>query len=247
MKGYVLTIETPLGMRRESISRELTGVSFPWEFVEGIRKDDPSLASLYSPFRNLLYSKRSIAPAEIACYASHRAIWRRIVEGSEPYAIVFEDDAMITDRPRFERALIDITRSDFDFVKFADLRPKRVVKQSAVGETKLVSHKMLSSGTLCYLISQKACRKLLQRSTVFRAVDEDISHAWEFGINVWSVSPNPLAEASIAIASSSIDQDRNSSSKNIIRSLYGELLQAKKRFHTLNYQRTLVVPAMLSK
>ncbi len=114
MRGYVLTIEEPGGRRRSGIAAELADVPFPWEFVEGLRKGDPALDELYSPVRNLLYSKRSLAPGEVACYAGHRLIWERIVNGPDPYAIVFEDDASIVDRPAFEQALEDITSHDFD-------------------------------------------------------------------------------------------------------------------------------------
>lgn len=239
MKAYALTIEPPGGIRRNSLTRELQPETFAWEFVQGVGRDDPGLASLYSPMLNLLLSKRAMTPSELACYASHRQIWRRIVEAGDRYALVFEDDAHIVDRPAFRQALEDIGRGDFDLVKLSDLRPKKVVKHAVAGRTRLVSHKMLASGTVCYVISAAAAARLLRRPKIFRAVDEDMTHAWEFGIDLWSVSPNPVEEAAMALETSVIERERQGRSGNVLRSLYGTLLQARKQHLTARYQAKL--------
>ena len=241
MRAYVLTIEPPGGPRRSSIAQQLETVAFPWTFFEGVRRDDAALQGLYSPFRNALLSKRSVTPSELACYASHRAIWQQVVLSGEPYALVLEDDARIIDRAALASALAEVERGDFDLVKLNDLRPKHVVKRVVAGEVELVSHKMLASGTVGYVISAAAAARLLRRQRVFRPVDEDIGHAWEFGIDVWSVAPNPVDEAPIAAATSSIQGERQQNRRNRLRSLYGVLLQGRKRILTMRYQSRLQV------
>ncbi len=232
MRGYVLTIDPPDGPRRRSIARELADMHFGWEFVEGYRKGDPILDTLYSPAKNLLLSKRSLSPGEIACYAGHRLIWQTIVERDDPYAIVFEDDAEITDRAGFDRALRDVTASQFDIVKLWDIKPKPVRARRQICDTLLVVHKMIASGTGCYLISRDAAAKMLARKSVFRAVDEDFSHAWEFGVQIWSVWPNPVADIA---AGSTIEAERVSANRRRLRSLWGEALQVVKRLRYRSY------------
>ncbi|MCX7303813.1 MAG: glycosyltransferase family 25 protein [Hyphomicrobiales bacterium] len=224
MKGYVLTIDPPAGPRRESIVAELSRAPFPWEFVEGVRKDDQSLSWLYSPLKNLLFCKRSLAPAEIACYAGHRLIWQRIVASPDPYGLVFEDDAGIPDWAAFGRALEDVV--GYDYVKFFDFAPKSVALSKTVGSTELVMHRMIASGAVCYLISRSAAQRLLSRKNIYRAADEDISRAWEFGFDVWSVWPNPVVEKHFC---SNISEGRQPKERNVLRSLYGNILQAHKQ------------------
>ncbi len=232
MRGYVLTIDPPDGPRRQSMARELAGTAFDWEFVDGYRKGDAILDALYSPAKNLLLSKRSLSPGEIACYAGHRLIWQTIVERDDPHAIVFEDDAQINDRTAFDRALGDVTSGPFDIVKLFDFRPKPVVANKIVGKTTLVIHKMIASGTVCYLISKDAARKMLARKAIFRAPDEDFSHAWEFGVQVWSVWPNPVVECPHG---SVIEAGRSVAGKNRLRSILGEALQLIKRRRHKSY------------
>ena len=241
MRAYVLTIEPPGGPRRKSIAQQLEPAAFSWEFFEGVRRDDAGLQELYSPLRNLLLAKRSVTPSELACYASHRAIWRRIVSSGERYALVLEDDARVVDHVALSSALAEVERGDFDLVKLSDLRPKHIVKRVVAGQIELVSHKMLASGTVGYVLSADAAARLLQRRRVYRAVDEDIGHAWEFGIDVWSVAPNPVDEAPLARATSAIQVERLQGGGNPLRSLYGELLQARKRILTARYHSRLQV------
>jgi len=190
--------------------------------VEGVRTDAPVVKTLYSPWKNLLFQKRSLSPAEIACYAGHRAIWEKIVSRNEPYAVVFEDDAKIVDNDKFAQALSDITSGQFDLVKLFDLRPKSIVMRSSFRSTALVVHKMVAASTCCYVISREAASRLLSRQSVYRAVDEDFSHPWEFGITIWSVHPNPVIEGQFA---SAIEGARLDSRRNKLRSLYGLLVQ----------------------
>ncbi|MEQ1943905.1 glycosyltransferase family 25 protein [Mesorhizobium sp. VNQ89] len=221
-----MTIDPPDGPRRQSMVRELAGMAFDWEFVEGYRKGDPILDELYSPAKNLLLSKRSLSAGEIACYAGHRLIWQTIVERGDPCAIVFEDDAQIADRAAFDNAVRDVTSAPFDIVKLWDIKPKPVVARRRIGGTQIVVHKMIASGTGCYLISRDAAARMLGRKSVFRAVDEDFSHAWEFSVQIWSVWPNPVADIA---AESTIEAERISRNRRKIRSLWGEALQVVKR------------------
>lgn len=217
-RGYVLTIDD--GARRQSIAQELANVPFPWEFVEGVR----AAPDLYSPIKNLLYAKRSLAPAEVACYAGHRLIWQKVATAGTPYGIIFEDDVRIVDPEAFDQALGDAI--GFDIVKLHDFEPKEVILRKSAGKTELVMHRLIASSAACYIISRHAAERLLARKTIYRAVDEDFSHPWEFGIDIWSVWPNPVSDKKFA---SAIQGGREAMRKNPLRSLYGNVLQATKK------------------
>lgn len=240
--GYVLTIEEAGGVRRSNIEGELLNLNFSWEFIDGIKKDSSILHGLYSPIKNIIFSSNNLSDAEIATYASHRLIWERIANGTARYGLVFEDDAHIIDRSGFNRALAEIAAGDlqFELVKFFDFNPKAIAVRRDAGTTQLVSHRLLSSGLVCYLVSRDAARKLLRRKKVYRSADEDLSHAWEFDLQVWSVVPNPVIEAQIAEAPSTLEPYRNAAKKTVIRSIFGTVLQALKQLRTRAYHRSLM-------
>lgn len=236
LRGYVLTIDAKGGERRQNIEIELLDVPFPWEFVEGVRKNSPELKSLYSPLKNLLLHKRSITPAEAACYAGHRLIWEKITKQVEEYGIVFEDDALINDKQRFVVTIDDISHGNFDIVRLFDLWPKKVALRSSFRNTSLIVHKLIASSACCYVVSREAAARMLARKTIFRPIDEDIAHPWEFGIRVWSADPNPVTEAAFA---SNIEADRRSVPHSRLRSFYGVLLQGKKQVRMNRYLASL--------
>ncbi|MDH6234331.1 GR25 family glycosyltransferase involved in LPS biosynthesis [Mesorhizobium soli] len=243
LRAYVLTVDSVDGARRSSIARELSSAALPWQFVEGYARGEPAIRELYSPMKNLLLSKRPLADVEVAVYAGHRKIWQKIAEGDCELGLVIEDDARIVDIQAFVRALADLQGANekWDVVKFFDFKPKRVVSRLRIGATQLVGHKFIASGAVAYLLSRDAARKLLSRKRVYRAVDEDFSHPWEFGLRIWSASPNPIDEASNLLGGSLLAEDRDTlfRKKNLLRSLYGELLQARKQLYAAAYHRSL--------
>ncbi|MCR4268468.1 glycosyltransferase family 25 protein [Nitratireductor sp. ZSWI3] len=241
--AYILTVETEESLRRQHAEREMSALGIEREFVQGFRKTDPSLGEHYSEVMNLLLHKRSLTAGEIAVYAGHRRIWRRIVESGRTCALVLEDDFRVLDRDLFLRSIDDLMAhpGDWDLVKFFDYKPKSVVASVRIGSTTAVAHKYPASGAVAYLIGADAARALLQRKRIFRAVDEDFSHPWEFSIRVWSTQPNTVAEASDALGGSILAEDRQAVRRNrkILRSLWGNVLQGTKLARSLLYRHGL--------
>ena len=242
IRGYVLTVDYPAGPRRASMANELAEVPFPWSFIDGVRPGDRGTTSLYCALRNLAFHTRGLADIEVAVYAAHRKIWIAIAEQTEAFGLIFEDDTRIRDRDAFLKALADVSAipGQFDMVKLFDFRPKAVAIRTTIGSTQLVSYKLLPTGAACYLVSKDAARKLLKRKPVYRAVDQDFTHAWEAGIRIWSVFPNPVDVAFEDHGGSMVETERNSVPKNRLRAIYGLALQAKKQLHTRFYQRVLL-------
>ena len=243
---FVLTVEAPDQPRRRHAAAELERLGIEAQFVEGYGTADAHIDSLYSPLRNLLMSKRSLSRGEIAVYAGHRAVWQRLIESGAEVALVLEDDFKITDDEALKAVMRDsIPCTDqWDVVKLFDFRPKRIVLRKIFGSTNVVAYKYPASGAVAYLITRNAALKLLRRPRIYRPVDEDISHMWEFGIRVWSVCPNVAAEHSEALGGSKIDEGRSArtETRRMGRSLWGNVLQAVKLARSLAYRRRLGQP-----
>lgn len=216
----------------------------PWSFVEGFSSTDSVCRTLHSTTKNYFLSKRPLTDVEVAIYAGHRKIWQEIVNGEEECAIVMEDDADIVDSTAILEATAYSTsnRDGWDIVKFFDFNPKPIAISRKWGATLLVIHKMVASGAVCYLIKRTAAAKLLARPKIFRAIDEDLSHPWEFGISVWSVEPNPVVEVSETLGGSIRLQKPHKTDAHWARSAYGEILQGYKKIRTALYRGSRRLP-----
>jgi len=208
--ALVLTVDHPGGQRWQNAKHETEKVALLAEFVRGYGSDDPRAARDYSRVRNLLHCRRSLTSGEIAVYAGHRKMWRRLIDSGHDLALIIEDDLQIRDVPAFRRAIADcLTHSDdWDIIKFFDYRPKRVERQKSISGTRLVRYKYAASGAVCYLLSRDAAMRLLSRKAFFRPVDEDFSWHWELGLDIWSVDPNPVAEVADRLGGSLLEEGR---------------------------------------
>jgi GR25 family glycosyltransferase involved in LPS biosynthesis len=239
MRAFVLSISPPGSARRNNTEQQMTRLGMPWQFVQGYTKSDLACRALYSPTRNFFLSKRPLTDTEVAIYAGHRKIWREIAEGNDDTAIVMEDDAQIVDSAAILAAVADSAshREAWDIVKFFDFHPKSVARSVQWGTTRLVIHRTVASGAVCYMIKRAAAAKLLTRTKIFRAIDEDLSHPWEFGLSIWSVVPNPVAEVSETLGGSIRLQSPHKRDTHWARSAYAEILQGYKKVRTLLYLR----------
>ena len=219
-------------MRRSHALEELSALGLEGEFVQGLLTGDQELDELYSQKKNLFLAKRSLTPGEIATYAGHRKIWKRIVDDGCECALVFEDDFGVIDRERFAKSVRDCldNMGNWDIIKFFDFKPKRVMKRRKLGETDLVAYKYPASGAVAYLITGKAAQRLLGRSRIFRPIDEDFSWPWEFRLRIWSVCPNLVQEVSYRLGGSHLEQTRitNKSGRNVARRIWANVLQSWK-------------------
>ncbi len=239
---YVLTLDSPGGKRYESTCNQLARFSIRPNFVEGIRFVEGEVAPQYSPWLNLLHTKRRMTQGEISVYLGHRKIWQKMLGDGHDMALVFEDDFFIQNDEQFIQAIADAISVSprWDIVKFFDFRPKRIFHRCQVNQTEFVLHKYTGSGCVAYLIKADKATELLNQSVIFRPIDEDWSHPWEHNLRILSVNPNPITEIAPALGGSLLDPERKqmkASSRNLLRSLYGNLLTINKNVRSMSWKR----------
>lgn len=84
--------------RRDKITKQLAALSIPFKFVDAI-DGRAGLGAEYEalidrPGTEVQFGRR-MTDAEYACALSHMSIYRRIIEGNLPGAVILEDDAII--------------------------------------------------------------------------------------------------------------------------------------------------------
>lgn len=242
LPAFVLTVDSLNGSRREHCVREFDRHGIPFSFVEGVRKGSPESAKLYSPWRNLLWSKRSLSEGEVACYYGHRKAWESLLETGAPIGLIVEDDFAVLDSETFKKLMrAPLDSFDWDVLKLFDFRPKKVIRPQRWGGLTIVQFKYPASGNVAYLLTRKAALRLLARKKIYRPVDEDFSCFWEFRLRVRSVFPNIVDEISEKIGGSNLEDARKAQKlrKKTLRSLWGMILAGRKQILARVYRDTL--------
>ncbi len=239
---YVLTIEPPTGLRRVHCEKLFSKLNLHFNFVNGIKSGNSEVKYIYSKTKNIFFSKRNLTTSEIACYFGFRKIWQAFLDTGQPVCLIAEDDINIINEDDFKNVIIHAQdNAAWDILKLFDFKPKKILNRESWNSLTIADYKYPSSGCVAYLITRKAAQKLLLRKKIYRAVDEDFSHCWEFGLRVRSVSPNPVTENSDGLGGSYIEKDRllEKGSVYMVRSIWGIFLQMRKQILGFFYRRKL--------
>lgn len=103
--------------------------------------------------------------SEIACFESHRAVWKQIVDQGLRTAAIFEDDVEMSASAGGVIETILSNGQVFDFVKL-DYSPKplRFGPQETIGGVMARPMLEMAPSAAAYILSQEGCRKLLSWS-----------------------------------------------------------------------------------
>ncbi|SJZ94412.1 glycosyltransferase family 25 protein [Consotaella salsifontis] len=106
--------------------------------------------------------ERPLSPAELGCFLSHRALWRRVAGGSEPM-LILEDDVVLS--PRVP-ALLATARNllSIDFLNLENFDRRRFVsrnERTIGGGLSILRLYRDKSGSAAYILWPAGARKLL--------------------------------------------------------------------------------------
>jgi len=167
---------------------------FPWVTVDDI-KDVPHQ---YSEAASRWRHGRAMKPTELACSLSHLQLWRQLLNSTDDYYIIFEDDMA------FEPNLDEIVRSCFTY------RKARLIKLSAlehkpyrydVIDTLPTGHQFIrfkkvpySAGA--YIISRSAAETMIPYcEKIHVAMDAMMCRTWNHKVASYGVYPLPAIHA----------------------------------------------------
>jgi glycosyl transferase family 25 len=105
-----------------------------------------------------------LTPAEIACHRSHRACWQRLIESTEPRAVILEDDLVISPRLGGFLARPELWPDDADIIRLetfgqiANLSTRNIKAPSGIRLHRLLTEQY---GAAAYVISRACATRLL--------------------------------------------------------------------------------------
>ncbi|MGL3605018.1 glycosyltransferase family 25 protein [Rhizobium sp. G187] len=225
MRAYIIHLDRATS-RRENV--ESLVKLFPDEVVVVSAIDAKELSSTDCSlvYKRLLHFPPypfKLSTAEIACFLSHRMVWKKIAEDDEHGAIVLEDDVFL-DSALFEEALSIIRQSEIssDFVRLPCKSPGGYFfSKDPEGSPMLFSEHFLGLGMQAQYVSKAAAERLLAMSETFdRPVDTLIQLRARSVIKVETIYPCGVFERSANLGGSTIG-----SKKKIFERLYRELMR----------------------
>ncbi|EIM72126.1 glycosyl transferase family protein [Nitratireductor aquibiodomus RA22] len=149
----------------------------------------------------------ALRQSEIACFLSHRKVWRMIVERGLDAGLIVEDDVAL-DMPLFGRCLEVAKRACVGkaYVQFR-ISPVRGRMRDVArdGEVRLVAPQVSQLGTVAQLVTREAAQHLLALTERFdRPVDTFLQMRWVTGIAPFCVVPSGISDQSAEIGGSTV-------------------------------------------
>jgi GR25 family glycosyltransferase involved in LPS biosynthesis len=175
--------------------------------VDGQRLSPDAVRGAYQRQRFRPRYPFALWPAEIGCFLTHRAAWRRIVEQDLDFAVIFEDDVRI-DPANFDRLLAFATRErdrwDYVLLPIHDARtPGTIVAREA--DLTLTRPHAPPLGAVAQIVTRTAAERLLACSEPFdRPVDTLRQMSWITRQPVLVLSPAGIHHASEEIGGTTV-------------------------------------------
>ena len=185
--------------RRTSIRRQFERLETPFEFFDAIEPGEAlEHVHAYNENEFLLNCGRGATDSEIACYASHLALWRKCADEGEPY-LILEDDAHL-DESFLAGLLVAASR----IRKLGLIRVSLPIVDTSVtldrlGPFDIQYCRRVPLLALGYGLSPEAAARLATAApNVEEPVDKFIQRFWRHGQPVFAVMPPFVHLATLA-------------------------------------------------
>lgn len=201
-----------------------------FDAVDGRVMPEADLMASYSevPLHAPNYPFR-LGVGEIACFVSHRAIWRRMVEEGIDFALILEDDVEM-DAAQIGRA-VDFVAGRGDSEVYVELQTRplpagEVAVESA--DVRLIRPYLPPLRTSAQIVGCGAARRLLAASERFdRPIDCLLQLVAVTGQDILCASPSGVRDASSAVGGSVAQSGKQ---RNLGRLLLREWRRARYRW-----------------
>ena len=199
MKFKVLVINLDANQERlTSMTNQCLDLGIEFERVSavlGLELSPVDKAKVYDLSANNDKYYKVLNDGEIGCYLSHMRCWEQIVAEDLDFALILEDDAVLTtEMPKFIQAMTQIAL-DWDYIKLS-----HGSKQKALGKSMELTEQLilaecakLPATTTGQFVSNRGAHKLLATALpIARPIDIDIQFWFEKKLSCFVVRPFPV-------------------------------------------------------
>lgn len=135
---------------------------------------------------------RRIMAGEIGCYASHMAVWDRMIADDAPMALILEDDVVFHDDFCAAQAAAQAAADHWDLLKLNVIRAKQPVRKAQAGAWDLNAYIGPFTGMGAYMIKRDVAAKL--RHAIWpptRPIDHELDRVFVHHIRHLGMEPFP--------------------------------------------------------
>ncbi len=192
MLRFVINLDSSID-RWNAIEKRLNSLNISAKrisAVDGRKKTDDEIASILYPmnyeYRYLF--PRLLSKAEVGCFLSHRKCWQELVDSDEDWALIMEDDLIISDRAQFYMQDLSWLPENIKICQLSTHEPdwtlwikEEIIKLSNNDE--IIQPLDKAHGTQCYVISKETALSALKYSERLLAPVDDFLFSPYFEIN----------------------------------------------------------------
>lgn len=182
--------------RRAAFVKFAAECGLPWTFFDAHTSIAPPLR--YAPGAARRVHGRTLTDGELGTYASHVAVWQRLLQSNLRQMIVFEDDVVV-DWPLISRlAAFDFPAIGIDYLRLFTKIPARFRKLRCPFLDRyhhLIRITSFALGTQAYLITREGAQRMLEHATqVTCPIDAYMDKYWKHGVPNIALYPFPVFE-----------------------------------------------------
>lgn len=207
MKILVISLKSSV-QRRKSIRRQFEALDTSFEFFDAITPECAAEhISAYDESEFAVNCGRPATATEVACYASHLALWRKCAEEGVPY-LILEDDAKLDDT--FLTGLLVATSqiNSLGFIRMSLPELSTSVLMRKLGPFDIHFCRRVPLLALGYAISPRTASQLVRRGAVVEEpVDKYLQRYWRHEQPVFAIEP-PVVHLADHAATSDIGARR---------------------------------------
>lgn len=211
MKVFVISLKRSVD-RRELIQKHLDALDISFEFFDAI---DGSVENfLYSEHARPSITKKrkgyTLKTSEVACFASHYALWKKSIELNESIVIIEDNvDPIPKAKELIELSLQQITK--YGYIKLSATQKSQFTDiVNLTPEYKLGGYEKKTYGTTAYIISPKVAQHFIDNAHEFlEPVDDYMEKPWRHHVQTYSVSPDLFTRADITSTIGLTRKDKN--------------------------------------
>ena len=241
LKTYIINLEKST-LRKQYMQDLLSPYSFlDVEFVKAIdgrRLSEEERALRFDYIRSKKVYGRTLNAGEVGCALSHRKVYEEVLNGSEPYALVLEDDIAI------QRDLNLLPLKTIDRIMQSS-RPRAFMLSGDFSfyRQKPVIRIYSAVGAYAYIINKAAAKRILAINPPCSVADDWMYYKRK-GLKLFAVYPYMIdANLNMDLLSSDVKQDtwgidrsQMSLKENILRAISSFPVRLFKRYDHYEYK-----------
>lgn len=194
-KWAIFVINLPRSEHRwRAVSNRLKAIGLPFQRIEGIdgsQLGEAEIAEVFDRKRAQTHYHYDLTRGEIGCYLSHLKAWQAVLDQELDYAIILEDDVVLTDSFRLLPQTLTKLEDAWDLIKIAaPYKKQKATQLGDIGSFGYVRYRKPPMGACGHVVSAAGAQKLLaKRPPFYRPVDVDLQWQDELGLNVRGLLP----------------------------------------------------------